>query len=54
MTRIIKKHHLIKHAAENAIVELMNHNLVEETDKGYKLTDLGMKTYFKLKGSDSL
>ena len=54
LTRIIKKHHLIDHVARKSAEELINHKLIEKKNGEYKLTELGLKTYVSLKGSDSL
>mgnify|MGYP000094194083 CR=1 FL=1 len=54
LARIIKKHHLIEQVAKNAIEELKEHGLIEESEGGYKLTAKGAKIYGKLKGNEVL
>lgn len=39
--RIAKKHHLIQRAVDRAVDDLVGHDLIEETDDGYVLTDKG-------------
>jgi len=54
LARIIKKHHLIEQAAKVAAKELQQHALIEAVGGALQLTELGVKTYGKLKASDSL
>lgn len=39
--RIAKKHHLVKPAVKRAVQDLVDHELIEETDDGLQLTDQG-------------
>lgn len=39
--RIAKKHHLVQPAVDRAVGDLEEHELIEETDEGYVLTDKG-------------
>lgn len=41
--RIAKKEHIIQRAAEQAIQDLEEHDLIEDTGDGYELTDEGEK-----------
>jgi len=54
LARIIKKHHLIEQAARTAAEELQQHALIEDVEGALQLTELGVKTYGKLKARDSL
>ncbi len=54
LSRIIKKHHLIEHAARNATEELKEHGLIEEKNGGYELTQEGAKIFNKLRELESL
>jgi len=54
LSRIIKKHHLIEHAARNAAAELEKHGFIEKKEDGYVLTDEGIKIFNKLRELESL
>jgi predicted transcriptional regulator len=52
LSRIIKKHHLIKGAATTAATELVEHGLVEKKDNSYRLTERGTNVYGKLRATE--
>ena len=54
LSRIMRKHHLIEHAARNAIEELEEHGLIEKKEDGYELTEEGVKIFNKLRELESL
>ncbi|MCD6481653.1 MAG: hypothetical protein J7L31_05215 [Thermoplasmata archaeon] len=54
LSRIMRKHHLIEHAARNAIEELEQHGLIEKKEDGYELTEEGIKIFNKLRELESL
>ncbi|HHO57349.1 MAG TPA: hypothetical protein ENJ70_02215 [Thermoplasmatales archaeon] len=54
LSRIMRKHHLIEHAARNAIEELEEHGLIEKKEDGYELTEDGIKIFNKLRELESL
>ena len=54
LNNIAKKHHLLPSLVQNAITEIKDGGLIEETSEGYILTEHGKKVHAKIRSHESI
>ena len=52
--KIAKKHHLLPKLVEHAVKEIMEGQLIQKYNDGYRLTDHGQKILIKIKSHETI